>query len=116
MNPKQITFLVPLSEWREDRLRVRALKDKGRITKFVVQYEALIRGEWRVIVRYDNAHGFAHKDLLHWSGRIDKQPLVHMDFNMALTFAIQDLKMSWQWYRVGYEKEIQDEERSRGGR
>ncbi len=108
--------MVPLSERKEDRLRVRALKEKGRITQFVVQYEALIRDDWRVIVRDDTAHRFAHKDLLHSSGRIDKQPLFHMDFNMALTFSIQDLKVSWQWYRAGYEKEIEDEERKSGSR
>ena len=38
----EIEFLYPLSEELEDRLRVSALKRKGDIIKFVVQYEAYI--------------------------------------------------------------------------
>ena len=34
----------------------------GKITEFVVQLEIKLQGKWRVIIRYDCAHGFAHKD------------------------------------------------------
>lgn len=105
-------FLFPLSGELEDRLRVQAKKQKGKIVRFVVQYEALIKNEWRAIVRYDTSHGFAHKDIIHSSGEADKQPLHFQDFNMALTFAIQDLKTSWKWYRMAYEREIEDAERN----
>lgn len=27
--------------------------------------------------------------------------------SLAFTFAIQDLKSLWQWYRYGYEKEME---------
>lgn len=73
---------------------------------FTVQYEALIGGQWRPIVRYDTSHGFAHKDLLHPSGREEKQPLYFPDYNLAFTFAIQDLKIAWTWYRRAYEEEL----------
>jgi hypothetical protein len=33
---------------------------------------------------------------------------------MAFTFAIQDLKTSWNWYRMAYEREIENEERDSG--
>jgi hypothetical protein len=89
-------FLFPLSEELEDRLRVYASKQKGKITKSVVQYEALIKTQWRAIVRYDTSHGFSHKDIIHSGGEVDKQPLHFQDFNMAFTFAIQDLKTSWK--------------------
>jgi hypothetical protein len=26
--------------------------------------------------------------------------------NLAFTFAVQDLKILWRWYRYGYEKEL----------
>ena len=45
----EIEFLFPLSEELEDRLRVSALKRKGDIIKFVVQYEACIENNWRHI-------------------------------------------------------------------
>jgi hypothetical protein len=65
-------------------------------------------------IRYDTSHGFAHKDILHFTGEEDKQPLYFQDFKMAFTFAIQDLKTSWIWYRMAYEREIENEE-SPGG-
>ena len=85
---KEITFLYTLSDDLEDRIRVKALKKKDKIVKFVVQYEAVIKNQWRAIVRYDTSHGFAHKDIIHFKGEVDKQPLYFQDFNMAFTFAI----------------------------
>ncbi len=95
-----------LSPDQKDRLRVIASKEKGKIVRFAAQYEAYIKNEWRNIVRYDTSHGFAHKDLIHPNGITDKQPLPFTDFNVAFTFAIQDLKISWKWYRIAYEKEL----------
>jgi hypothetical protein len=109
---RRIEFLYPLSEELEDRLRVSALRQKNGIAKFVVQYEALINERWRPIVRYDTSHGFAHKDIIHFRDEEDKQPLYFQDFNMAFTFAIQDLKTSWKWYRMAYEREMENEESS----
>lgn len=94
-----------MSEELEDRLRVSALKRRGEIVKFVVQYEALIESEWRPIIRYDTSHGFAHKDIIHYNGEQEKQPLYFPNLNMALTFAIQELKISWRWYRMAFEEE-----------
>lgn len=82
---------------------------EGIVTGFVVQYEALIENEWRPVVRYDTTHGFAHRDLLHPGGDTEKQPLYLPSLNLALTFAIQDLKMLWTRYRAGYEGELRHE-------
>ena len=103
----EIDFVYPLSPGLEDRLRIRATKTRGRIVNFVVQYEALFEGEWKAIVRYDTAHRFAHKDILHPDGSVDKQPLNFPNLNLAFTFAAQDLKSLWRWYRYGYEKELE---------
>jgi hypothetical protein len=106
------TFVSFLSDEEEDRLRVAAFIRKRRVLRFLVQYECLLRGEWRPIVRYDTTHGFAHKDLVHHGGGVSKKPLSFQDFNTALTFAIQELKASWKWYRLAYEREVEDEEGS----
>lgn len=103
----EIEFIYPLSPDLEDRLRVKATKIRGKIVSFVVQYEALIQGQWRAIIRYDTAHRFAHKDILHPDGSAHKQPLDFSSLNLAFTFAVQDLKSLWPWYRYGYEKELQ---------
>ena len=104
----EIEFLYSLSEELEDRLRVSALKRKGEIIKFVVQYEAFIENQWKPIIRYDTSHGFAHKDIIHYNGEQEKQPLYFPDYNMAFTYAIQELKITWRWYRMAYEKEIEE--------
>ena len=106
---KEIVFLYPLSVEIKDRVRVTAIKRKNRVTKFVVQYETNINEDWKAVVRYDTSHGFAHKDIIHANGKEEKQPLFFEDFNMAFTFAIQDLKTSWKWYKMAYEKEIEYE-------
>jgi hypothetical protein len=58
-------FIVYLSSGCEDRLRHSHTIQRGRLTRFCVQYEAWIADEWTPIVRYDTAHGRSHKDLLH---------------------------------------------------
>lgn len=102
----KISYLYNFSNTEVDRIRVEAEKEHGEIVHFVVQYEAFIAGMWRAIIRYDTSHGFAHRDVIHPKGTTDKQPLFIADFNRAFTFAIEDLKTLWQWYREGYEKEL----------
>jgi len=87
-------------------MRIEAVKDKGFILGFVAQYEAYIDGKWREVVRFDTHHGFAHKDIIHPNGRKEKQPLSFQDYNTAFTFAVNDIKTSWRWYRHGYETEM----------
>lgn len=100
-----IEYVYYLSCLQEDRLRVFAWKEKKQILQFVVQYEAMVRGQWRPIVRYDTRHGFAHKDLVRPDGLVDKQPLPFHDYNLALTYATEDLKRNWQYYRRQFEEE-----------
>ena len=45
----------------EDKVRVYFLRKSGKITKFIIQYYALISGRWRTILRVDTCHGPAHK-------------------------------------------------------
>jgi hypothetical protein len=37
---------------------------------------------------------------------VDKQPLNFPSLNLAFTFAVQNLKSLWRWYRYGYEKKL----------
>jgi hypothetical protein len=58
---RELNFLQVLSDDAEDRVRVEADIERGRVRQFVVQYEAPIRGKWRASVRYDTAHGYPEK-------------------------------------------------------
>src|SRR4030042_2833589 len=102
----EIEYLFYLTVDETDRLRVTARKDKGEILEFVVQYETVILREWRPVVRYDTAHGFAHKDVIRANGEVVKQPLFFETYNLAFTFATLDLKMNWRQYKESLEKEL----------
>jgi hypothetical protein len=103
---QDIEYLLYLSSEETDRLRVTARKDKGEIMEFVVQYETLMSRAWKPVVRYDTAHGFAHKDIIKASGEVVKQPIFFESFNMAFTYATLDLKMNWRQYKESLGKEM----------
>ena len=78
---------------------------------FVVQLEVLHprRGAWLPVVRYDTAHGFAHRDRVFPDGTVEKTPLPIDDYNQALNYAEIDLRDHWEEYRDRFLKECYDE-------
>lgn len=103
MNEKE--YIYYLSPERIDRFRYYHALERGRIRRFAIQYEALIGAEWRAIVRYDTAHGRAHKDMLHPSERETKTEFRDYTLAEVLTLGERDLKANWQKYRTAYEQE-----------
>ncbi len=81
------------------RYRVRFQLDKGRILDFVVQLELKRSGVWAPVVRYDTAHGFAHRDRHLPDGSVRQHELLpYSDYNGALTYALEDVRNNWpQW-------------------
>jgi len=102
----EIEYLLYLTAEGTDRPRVTARKDRGDILEFIVQYETVILGDWRPVVRCDTAPGFAHKDIIRADGEVVKQPLFFETYNLAFTFATLDLKMNWRQYKEGLEKDL----------
>ena len=88
-----------------DRYRHLHIKERGKIAFFRVQYETRINQLWYPVVRYDTAHGFAHRDLLNLKGNAIKTPLFNQDLNDALTFAENDLKNNWELYKKRFLEE-----------
>jgi hypothetical protein len=99
-------FFIFLGIQMKDRLRLHFSKEKGKILDLIVQYEAQINENWVVIVRYDCAHGFFHRDLLHPNGDKEKKAIEVPDLNYAFTFARQDLEDKWEWYKEQYIKKL----------
>ena len=81
----------------------------GGIIEFMVQYEVKIGGEWYPVVRYDTAHGFAHQDVLHWRGPAERRELPGGDYNLALSYAEEDLRRNWESYRARFLREVKPE-------
>jgi hypothetical protein len=103
---KQIEFLSYLDAIECNRIRVRLLTDSGNLTDVMYQYESLLNENWVAIVRYDCAHGFFHRDILHPNGNKEKQSIEIDTLKRASQYAEQDLKDRWEWYREKYIKKI----------
>lgn len=101
---------IPLgsgNEW----LRVRINVERGRVNRFVLQYETVIGDTHYRVVRYDCAHGFPHRDILDHRGRlIDKQPLVEqVNLDKALKEAMAEIRNDWWHYRGAFLRRIAEE-------
>ncbi len=86
---RTVEFRRLLSE--DNALRVRFKLEHGQVIEFVVQLECLFGSQWAAVVRYDTAHDFAHRDLLHPYKPTTKTRLGMQDYNESLTLAINDL-------------------------
>jgi hypothetical protein len=108
---KSIEYIIPLTN--DTRLRHIHIHWKNKVINFTVQLEIFVKYKWQPIVRYDNAHGFVHKDVIHADGTQDKIPLFISDFKEALSFSDKDLKANWRLYRKQFLSEIPLEEASK---
>ena len=72
----------------------------------MVQYEAFIKDRWHPIVRYDTAHGFPHRALLHPNQPTEKIPFPERDNAEILTLGQEDIRRNWIDYRARYEQEM----------
>ena len=78
---------------------------KVKLPNSMVQYEIFFRNKWHPVVRYDTSHGYAHKDLMYADGRKEKISLLFTDLNICLTYAENDLRANWKFYRERFLKE-----------
>lgn len=94
---KRVDYIVRLSN--TERYRHFHIRVRGKIVFFRVQLEISWKDQWQPVVRYDTAHGLAHRDLMNRKGEVTKTPLFNQDFNDAPTFAENDLKTNWRYYK-----------------
>lgn len=86
----------------EDRIRCEITISKGKVVKFLVQYEAFIYDKWQAIARYDTKHDCVHLDLISQEGTTKKKWFYYMDFNEGLNFAYEDIENNWERYKEKY--------------
>lgn len=91
---------------RQDRFRYYHNLVRGKIVRFVVQYEAYLGEKWYPVVRYDTAHGRPHKDVLHPDGSQEKVEFYGYTRDEVLALGERDIKANWQQYRIAYEREM----------
>jgi hypothetical protein len=90
----------------EAQIRCSLERLKGWVLKFTAQLEILHEENWTPAVRYDNAHGFCHRNTLHADGSQDKIGVFIRDTNEIFTHAIAELKANWETHRDRYPGEI----------
>ena len=108
---KRVEFEVILDKVGIERLRVKLKIDKGELTDVVYQYESFINGKWTVIVRYDCAHGYFHRDIILPNGDKQKNEVLIDSLKDASKYAEQDIKDRWEWYKENYLKKIKMKKR-----
>ena len=106
MAKKEVEYVIRIGTF--DRYRHLHVKESGKILYFRVQYETKFNNIWYPVVRYDTAHGFAHRDLLNIKGDIRKTPLFNQNYNDALVFAENDLKINWKNYKNRFLEEANE--------
>jgi len=90
---------------KDNILRVRFELDRGQVVSFVVQLECFLADAgWLAIVRYDTAHGFAHRDKMHPRDETEKTEIPVRSYKEGLNYATDDLKANWREYRRRYEE------------
>ncbi len=87
-----------------DIVRVRIRRIGGSVEGFTVQLELTIDGDYVPAVRWDTAHGFAHRDHLRWDGSTHHWDRManESDFNVSLTEAITDVRKNSERYRSDF--------------
>ena len=85
------------------RVRVQHFIDKRRVVRFLVQLELEVEpDDWRPIIRYDTVHDFPHCDRYRLDRTVERHRPLNMDFNDALTYAIDDVTENWRKYRAAF--------------
>jgi len=64
----------------------------------IVLFSAALIKEDECITRYDNAHGFAHRDIIgrKSAGTIDKERFDTLTLNEVFNYAVQDLSENYE--------------------
>ena len=89
-------YIIPYSEDARKRHYHKTIREK--VVKFIVQLEVNHDGNWKELVRYDCAHGYAHRDSYNLHGEREKEKL-YLRFEDALGLADDDIDDNWEIYR-----------------
>ena len=94
MGEKQYLILLGSGARKRHWHRIEA----GRVAQFVVQLEIKIHGSWKAVVRYDCAHGYAHRDCYN-SKEARRKVKLYLGYENALTLADEDINENWEIYK-----------------
>jgi hypothetical protein len=104
-----------LDDEAQEWLRMRIVNEGRVVTSFTAQYETTIDGVRHPVVRFDTAHGYAHRHLLNRKGNsVGRRRLTgSLSFNDALQRAQEDLIANWRHYRRDFLRDEHERARRR---
>ena len=76
------------------------------MTDFVIQYELEIDDRLYLVVRYDTAHGFPHRDMLNPDGSTKHKTEIPLPVDQAFQRGYRDIQQNWERYRRDFEREV----------
>jgi len=100
MQNREIAYTTVLTDM--DRVKTRMIRLGHKILEFSVQYEALIRGRWRRVTRFDSMHGSPHRHTFYDKGKEYKQPFPCSSNNAGLTKAQKIIRDNYHSMRSNY--------------
>lgn len=103
----ETSFVIYLDETQKNRYHHWHIWDRGKVTEFMIQYEAFIMDRWHPILRYDSAHGQPHRDLLHPNDSQTKEFYPNYSNAEVMTIGQRDIIENWSSYRANYQKEME---------
>lgn len=90
------------------RFRVHLYKErgKGKLYNFIYQLETFHEGKWKTVIRYNNFHGFVHKDVFNKNNqRIRREFFGKISIREATTIADRDIKKNYKDYIEGFKRD-----------
>ena len=100
MQKREHEYTVPLT--RDDWIKNRFITKGPQIVEFSVQYETLINGNWRVVMRIDSAHKGVHRHVFHPYDDEYQQPFPCNNLNDGLTQAQTFLREEYHSIKSNY--------------
>jgi hypothetical protein len=100
----EIDYELQLDSRGLEWFRFRIVTERGQVVTFTAQYETTLDGKRVPVVRYDNAHGFAHRDLLDRRGQVvQKSPLADaLTPAEALNIGERDIRRNWRRHQRAF--------------
>lgn len=95
---KEIRFKLT----QEDEIVRKHSVVRGEVVKFSIQYNALIDGRWRGVVRYDNFHGEPHKHTFRYDGSERKSVIFGNNPSILFTKLLNTTKKDSRKIRERY--------------
>jgi hypothetical protein len=90
------TFVFPLNSSGTVVLRSRLETDKGRVTGFAIQLEALDDTERAIILRFDTAHGYVHVHSFDGESAGTRTPMQFFNWEVAYTYCYEYARQNWE--------------------